>query len=335
MGGRAPEWIQVFPYPTYVGEIDGERVEWITDEISQQSCVDYFYLRGNDLVIDYEHQSDKESEAPAAGRIIELRASGTSGLLAHVEWTERARAQLETGEYYYDSPSFFWSRADRRIYGLRHIALTNNPGSWNRPYITDHAAIDYGIERTAQTATRTHGLRLVCAVASNKGGRERLEKQKILESFRGTLRRSGKVTGKELRADLARIIEEVPDTDELVFGTAAGESEGAEAGTLAQLIVGQQLAPVDAGVAAQQEAASQRVDLTPIRVALGADSDDPRALALAVMSLKASTVPVERLRELETRLATVETKSSEERITFEIARQRRAGNRSHLHSRPT
>jgi hypothetical protein len=40
---------EIFPFPSYVGEIDGERTEWVTDEISQQSCVDFFNLRGNDL----------------------------------------------------------------------------------------------------------------------------------------------------------------------------------------------------------------------------------------------------------------------------------------------
>lgn len=98
MGGRAPEWIQIFPYPTYVGELDGERYEWVTDDLSQQSCIELFALRENDLVIDYEHQSDSDGEAPAAGRIVELRAGGANGLLARVEWTEKARQQIESGE---------------------------------------------------------------------------------------------------------------------------------------------------------------------------------------------------------------------------------------------
>lgn len=332
MGGPAPEWIQVFPYPVYVGELDGERVEWITDEISQQSCVDFFELRGNDLVIDYEHLSDKDTEAPAAGRIVELRAGGRDGLLARVEWTERARTQLQDGEYYYDSPSFFWSRKDRRIYGLRHVALTNNPASWGRPYITDHTARHYGIGRTAQ-ARAGETLELTCAIANNKGGRELVTNSSILESFRTTLRRSSAVTGKELRADLAKIIEEIPDTDDAVFGAADANVAVNSATTLGHVVADEQIgeavtaASEKSGATAvhSEQKSGSHADLTPIAVALGLESADPRELALAVMHLKASTVPAEELRQLEERLSAAEAKSGEERIALDIARQRSAG----------
>lgn len=333
MGGPPPEWVQIFPYPTYIGELDGERFEWITDEISQESCVDFFDLRGNDLVIDYEHLSDKEVEAPAAGRIVELRAGGRNGLLARLEWTDRARQQLESGEYYYDSPSFYWSRKDNRIYGLRHLALTNNPGSWRRPYITDHSAVDYGIERTSEGATGER-LHLVCAVTSHKGGREKVLSN-VLESLRFTVGRPITVTGKELKGDLLKLAELVPDTDEMIFLQEGSEAAGnANATTIAHLIGGAQL--VNAIEAASQKATGgpgghaeqsvdSRPDLTPLRVALGAESDDPRELALAVMNLKAATVPAERVRELESKLAAAEARGAEERITLEIARQRQAG----------
>lgn len=315
MGGRAPEWVQIFPYPAYIGEVDGERTEWTTDEISQQSCVDFFNLRGNDLAIDYEHLSDKDVEAPAAGRIVELRAGGKQGLLARVEWTEKARQQIESGEYFYDSPSFFWSRKDHRIYGLRHLALTNNPASWNRPHITDHASQDFfGIERITQARSGTP-LQLVCAVAkANMGGRERMAITSIVERFRATLDRSANVSGKELRAEIASLMEAIPDTDDALVA-AEGEAAGAANETLAQLV----------GTPSGETVASQAASLAPIALALGMNSTDPRELALAVMSLKSATVPAERLRELETRLAAAEERTGEERMTIEIARQRTAG----------
>lgn len=314
MGGPAPEWVQVFPYPTYVGEVDGERIEWVTDEISQRSCVDFFELRGNDLVIDYEHLSDKDVEAPAAGRIVELRAAGPNGLLARVEWTEKARRQLESGEYFYDSPSFFWSRKDRRIYGLRHLALTNNPASWNRPFITDHSALDFfGIDRISQ-AGGSSALQLVCATAkTHKERRESMALSNILDGFRGALARSATVTGKDLRADVTRILDAIPDTEEALGTAEQDATDGAE--TLAQLV----------GAEPQADVASQTAQLTPIALALGVETMDPRELALAVMGLKRSSVSADRVRELELRLAAVETRSGEERITIEIARQRAAG----------
>jgi phage I-like protein len=313
IGGPAPEWVRIFPYPIYVGEIDGERAEWITDDISQESCVDFFNLRGNDMVIDYEHISDKDTEAPAAGRIVELKAGGEKGLLARVEWTEKARRQLESGEYFYDSPSFFWSRKDRRIYGLRHLALTNNPASWNRPYITDHSALDFfGVDRISQ-GRGSGTLQVVCAIAKTReGGREKMGLSNILEGFRGALSHSAGVTGKELRGEVARIMEAIPDTDEALL---TADQSGAGAGrTLAQL----------AGIE-PTDVASQAAPLTPIALALGVETDDPRELALAVMSLKRSSVPADRVRDLESRLAAAESRSGEERIGIEISRQRSAG----------
>ncbi|HET7437513.1 MAG TPA: phage protease [Thermoanaerobaculia bacterium] len=336
MGGPAPEWVQIFPHPLYVGELDGDKKTWITDDISQQSCVDFFNLRKNDLVIDYEHLSDKDAEAPAAGRIVELRAAGSAGLLARVEWTERARRMIEAGEYYYDSPSFFWSRDDDRIYGLRHLALTNNPGSWGRPYITDHTVADYGIERASQRSGGER-LQLVCARQRNTTKIERRERvlSNVLESLRFTVGRPAAVTGKELRDDLLKLAELVPDSDEMIFLDEAAESGTDATGKRIADLLGAEIG------AATIEAASQKAggtsadhsesrsgsstDLTPLHLALGVASDDPRELALAVMSLKASTVPIATLREMEARLASAESRTGEERIVLEIARQRNDG----------
>jgi hypothetical protein len=321
VGGPAPQWVQIFPYPRYVGELDGEKKTWVTDELSQQSCVDFFNLRGNALAVDYEHLSDKEVEAPAAGRIVELRAGNALGLLARIEWTERARQQIESGEYYYDSPSFFWSRTDNRIYGLRHLALTNNPGSWNRPFITDHTAADYGIERTAQRGGAV-SLQLTCAVSSHKTERRGVKSNNVLESLRATLGRKADVTARELRSDLLKLAELVPDADEkILLGDEGAETAAAGESTIAQLVGGSG----DVGQRAE-DVSSQSTDLSPIALALGVEAtNDPRALAMAVMSLRASSVPAERVRDLEQRLANAEAKSGEERVQIEIARQRAAG----------
>ena len=315
MGGPAPEWVQIFPYPTYIGELDGKKKTWITDDISQQSCVDYFNLRGNDLVFDYEHLSDKDVEAPAAGRIVELRSAGAKGLLGRVEWTARARSQIESGDYYYDSPSFFWSREDDRIYGLRHVALTNNPASWNRPHITDHSAQEFfSIERTSQARGMARP-QLVCAVVqSNKERRKGMTLNSIVEGFRGVLARSASVSGKDLRADVARVMEAIPDTDDALFAEA-DHAATESAHTFAQLV----------GAEPSVDVASQGAQLKSISLALGVETNDPRELALAVMSLKSNSVPVERVRELESKLAAAESRGPEERIAIEVARQRSAG----------
>src|SRR5437016_5554849 len=129
MGGEPPTWIQIFPYPTYVCTIDGAKTTLITDEISQRAIVGYFEEKGNAATIDYEHASTTEGVfyAPAGGRIPRLVAGGKLGLLGQAEWNEDGLRDLASGRYYYDSPTFWWSPDDMRIYIFDSLALTNRP----------------------------------------------------------------------------------------------------------------------------------------------------------------------------------------------------------------
>lgn len=91
--------------------------------------------RATKYVIDYEHQTflaEKNGQpAPAAGwfdgRGLEWREG--QGLFAtQVEWTERARTMLATGEYRYLSPAFTWDDTTGHVQLLVNAGLTNNPG---------------------------------------------------------------------------------------------------------------------------------------------------------------------------------------------------------------
>ncbi|MCW9034568.1 MAG: phage protease [Rhodospirillales bacterium] len=82
-----------------------------------------------DLVIDYEHQTDYSAKngqpAPAAGWIkaMEVRKDGIWG---QVEWTDKARTQLENKEYRYLSPTFIHNR-NGEVLRIGRAALTNSP----------------------------------------------------------------------------------------------------------------------------------------------------------------------------------------------------------------
>jgi phage I-like protein len=124
MAGGVPEEFQLLPYGTIA--IEGEPPAQLTDEAAQ-SILKAFERRGNDLVIDYEHQTLKDVEAPAAGWIKQLVWRGMEGLWAKVEWTERAKKYLESREYRYFSPVFFVNARDRTVAKIEHVALTNYP----------------------------------------------------------------------------------------------------------------------------------------------------------------------------------------------------------------
>ena len=94
--------------------------------------------RANRLVIDYEHQTlhtERNGQpAPAAGWFKTLAwrepdAQGRGGGLfaTDVEWTERARAMIEAGEYRYLSPVFVYDTQTGEVLDILHAALTNNP----------------------------------------------------------------------------------------------------------------------------------------------------------------------------------------------------------------
>lgn len=106
---------------------DGRR--WRLDDLEAVIAATRARAGSTDLVVDYEHQSDRSQEngqpAPAAGWMPELRARG-GALEARVEWTDRARAMLEAREYRYLSP-WFLHRPDGRVAAVVGAGLTNTP----------------------------------------------------------------------------------------------------------------------------------------------------------------------------------------------------------------
>jgi len=120
----APNEFQVLPFGTV--EIEGEEDAFL-DEESMDSIIAEFTRRGNDMVIDYEHQTLTGKEAPAAGWLKKFVKKGAEGLHAVVEWTERAKQYFANKEYRYFSPVFWVRKADRKIISIDHIALTNDP----------------------------------------------------------------------------------------------------------------------------------------------------------------------------------------------------------------
>lgn len=96
-------------------------------EASAKEIIGDFVRRGNDMVIDYEHQTMTDGIAPAAGWIKTLSFKAGEGLRAAVEWTARAKEYLKAREYRYFSPVFLVRAKDNLIVKLMNVALTNQP----------------------------------------------------------------------------------------------------------------------------------------------------------------------------------------------------------------
>ncbi len=135
--GGAPEWIRLLP----LGEVTlgDDRDPFFVDQNSLASIIEHFESRGNDMVVDYEHQTMDGGQAPAAGWIKELQAR-EDGLWARVDWTERALNYISNREYRYFSPVIALDKK-RRATRIMHVALTNFPAINNLPAL----AARYGL----------------------------------------------------------------------------------------------------------------------------------------------------------------------------------------------
>lgn len=118
----APEVISVLP----LGHVVSSKGEFDVDEESFRAMKAQIAGRGVDLVVDYEHQTLKGVEAPAAGWVKELKLEGGQ-IKAVVEWTPRGKRYLENREYRYLSPVVNVRKTDSKATGLHSLALTNTP----------------------------------------------------------------------------------------------------------------------------------------------------------------------------------------------------------------
>ena len=120
----APSEFQLLPYGQI--ELEGDEPA-VLDNEGMDQIINHFEGRSNDMVIDYEHQTLKSVEAPAAGWIKKLINRGEQGLWAAVEWTEKATKYLLKREYRYFSPVFMVRKSDRKVVQVKNAALTNSP----------------------------------------------------------------------------------------------------------------------------------------------------------------------------------------------------------------
>jgi phage I-like protein len=128
VNGAAPEWILLFA--SGKGQLHGEG-SFLIDEVAFDIIDEAFIKYGNDLVIDYEHQTLSGDKAPAAGWISSLEWDPDRGIMARVEWTDQAKEMIMAGEYRYHSPVFMVRESDERVVELHSVALTNTPKTLN------------------------------------------------------------------------------------------------------------------------------------------------------------------------------------------------------------
>lgn len=106
---------------------------WRLDAAIAERVLARLRARRTPIVVDYEHQTlnaDKNGQAaPAAGWIdpatVEYRPA--EGLVAPIQWTAKAKAHIDAGEYKFLSPVLPYDARTGEVLDLLHVALTNFP----------------------------------------------------------------------------------------------------------------------------------------------------------------------------------------------------------------
>lgn len=119
---EAQDEIKILP----LGTVHSQKGDFVVDDESFNLINRHFENRGLDLVIDYEHQTLKDVQAPAGGWIKKL-VKTKDAIAAQVEWTAKAKQYLENKEYKYLSPVVICRKRDGKAVALHSVALTNTP----------------------------------------------------------------------------------------------------------------------------------------------------------------------------------------------------------------
>ncbi len=117
-----PKEIKLLP----LGYVHSQKGDFLVDKESFRMIEKQFLGRKLDLVIDYEHQTLKDIQAPAGGWIKGMYL-GEDAIMAKVEWTPRAREYIANKEYRYLSPVIMVRNSDRKVAAVHSAALTNTP----------------------------------------------------------------------------------------------------------------------------------------------------------------------------------------------------------------
>ncbi|MFQ5494201.1 MAG: phage protease [Phycisphaerae bacterium] len=145
LGSAVPDEVLLAPW----GTVESTNGRFVVDDESARLALQAFEEHGIDLPIDYEHQTlggryaAPDGRAPAAGWIKKLIPEPGVGLMAHIEWTPRARAALAAREYRYLSPVAIIRKSDRKLIALHSAALTNKPAIVGMQPIVNRAIDSY------------------------------------------------------------------------------------------------------------------------------------------------------------------------------------------------
>lgn len=116
--------VQVATLGTVVGTgADGEPVEQHFTEDALQAIAD----KQDDILVDVDHESEREGKTAAAGWLKKLHLVPGKGLFGKISWTDIGRKLVDNRVFRFLSPAFIVDRESREPLAMTSCALTNKP----------------------------------------------------------------------------------------------------------------------------------------------------------------------------------------------------------------
>jgi len=120
-------WYALIPPGQQIIGRDGRRFT----NPNPQNIIDQFAANGADLPVDIEHATELKAPqgepAPAYGWIKAVRVSDAGAIEGFIEWTKQGQAIVDSKQYRYLSPVFYFSKDNNAIIKLTSAGLTNQP----------------------------------------------------------------------------------------------------------------------------------------------------------------------------------------------------------------
>ena len=142
---KAPSRILVVPW----GHVESTQGDFEIGTSHADSILEWFQMRGLDVVVDYEHGSLRQlrpagGKSLAAGWIKGLQVQPGVGIFGDVEWTDKAAAEIAAKQYRYLSPVVL-HEDDGTVFALHSMGLTNRPAISGWPAFVNVDEISAGV----------------------------------------------------------------------------------------------------------------------------------------------------------------------------------------------
>lgn len=218
-GGNDSHRMQLLPAGQFApadGRTEGisDTGYWFIDAALAAQVIVRAQARATLICVDYEHQTlhkEKNGQpAPAAAWIDQATLEWVEGegLFGVARLTQRARDQIDQGEYLYFSPVFIFDKATGAVLDLKLGALTNLP------------AID-GMEPLTALAAATFAADMAALSQTLIATQEDTHMDELLEQLRWLLNLPVGATADDVKAQLQKLMDQIKGTSTEVAAAAS------------------------------------------------------------------------------------------------------------------